>query len=249
MLVQPAMDKLRTMRLVAMAQAWAHQQTQSAFADLGFDERLGMLIDAEFEAREQRGLQRRLREAKLRISGACIEDLDWSSRRGLDRGLIGQLQTCKWLGDHRNVIITGATGVGKTYLACALAQLACRRGYRVIYARLPRLLDELTMAHADGSFPRLLAKLNRVHLLVLDDWGLKPLTQAQRNDLLEVVEDCYQMRSTIVTSQLPVDKWHDHLGEPSIADAILDRLVHNAYKVALKGPSKRKQGATNNNEK
>ena len=206
MLEQPTLEKLRTMRLVAMAQAWEHQQTQTAFHELGFDERFGMIVDAEHEAREDRGLKRRLREARLRISGACVEDLHWDTRRGLDRGLVNQLQSCKWIGDHRNVIITGATGVGKTYLACALAQQACRKGRRAIYVRLPRLLDDLTLSHADGSFVRQLARLNRVDLLILDDWGLKPLTQPQRNDLLEVLEDRYRLRSTVVTSQIPISK-------------------------------------------
>jgi len=236
------MEKLQTMRLHGMAQALEHQQTQSAFQELSFAERFGMLVDAEFEAREDRSLQRRLREAHLRIREACFEDLHREPRRNLDLSLLGQLQSCKWLSEYRNVLVTGPTGVGKTYVACALGQQACRKGFRVIYTRLPRLLDELTLAHADGSFPRLLARLSRVHLLILDDWGLKPLDPLQRNDLLEVLEDRYKLRSTIVTSQLPISKWHDQLDEPSIADAILDRLVHNAYKIALKGPSKRNQG-------
>ncbi|MEZ4273312.1 MAG: IS21-like element helper ATPase IstB [Myxococcota bacterium] len=248
MLTQPTLEKLNAMRLGAMAHAWEHQKLQTAFAELGFDERFGLLVDAEFEAREDRGLGRRMREAKLRIGNACIEDIQFEAKRGLDRGQIAQLQTCQWVGDHRNVIVTGATGVGKTYMACALAHQACRKGYRVIYARLPRLLDELAMSHGDGSFPRALAKLARVNVLVLDDWGLKPIeNQQQRNDLLEVLEDRYNLRSTIVTSQIPISKWHDLLGEPSIADAILDRLVHNAYKLQLKGPSKRITGEAKKN--
>ena len=241
MLTQPTVDKLNSMRLRAMAQAWEMQQTHSGYLEMGFDERLGLLVDAEFEDREGRSLKRRLRDAKLRISDACLEDIHYDPRRNLDRGLITQLQSCKWIDQHRCVILTGATGVGKTYLSSALGQQACRRGYRVLYARLPRLLDGLTMAHADGSFARLLAKLSRVELLILDDWGLKPPEPSQRNDLLEILEDRYHRGATVVTSQLPVKKWHDQLGDPSIADAIVDRLVQRAYKITLKGPSRRKE--------
>ena len=163
-----------------------------------------------------------------------------TSRRGASStALIRQLATCRWVAEHQNVIITGATGIGKTYLACALAQQACRLGYRVVYRRVPRLLEELALAHADGSYTRLLARLARVDVLVLDDWGLAPLSDQERRDMLEVVEDRDGTRSTIITSQLPVANWHDHLGDPTVADAICDRVLNRTHRLSIKGPSKR----------
>ena len=177
------------------------------------------------------------------MAQACLEDLEYAPRRELDRALIRQLATGRWIAEHRNVLITGATGVGKTYLACALGQHACRQGYRAIYRRLPRFFQELALARADGSYTTVLARLARVDVLILDDWGLAAVTDVQRQDLLEVMEDRDATRSTIITSQLPRDQWHAYLGDPTIADAVLDRLVHNAYPITLKGPSRRKEKA------
>ena len=208
--------------------------------DLAFDERLALLVEAEWLDRQNKRLVRSLKEAKLRISAACIEDIKFDAVRKLDRKKIRALSSCRWIDDHQNVIITGKTGVGKSYLACALAQQACRKGYRAIYRRVSRLFDELRLAHADGTYPRLLARLARVDVLVIDDWGLSTLKDGERRDLLEIMEDRYGLRSTIWTSQLPVDAWHDHIGDPTVADAICDRVVHNAHRIVLKGSSRRK---------
>jgi len=235
------LDRLRGLRLGAMADAYLTQHQDAPTTALGFDERFSMLVDAEHLFRHNRALTRRLKEAKLRVPQACLEDLDPSPRRGLERVLVRQLATGRWIAEHHHVLITGATGVGKTYLACALGQQACRQGYRVLYRRMPRLFDELALAHADGSYPHVLARFARIDVLVLDDWGLTPLTEAQRQDLLEVLEDRDGARSTIITSQLPRDQWHDYLGEPTVADAILDRVVHRAVAITLTGPSRRKE--------
>ena len=241
MLTEPTMEKLRALKLEALALAWNEQQKNPEIARLSFDERFGLLIDAQWMQRENARLVRSLKEAKLRLNQACLEDIDFHARRELDRSQVMQLASCRWITEHQNVVLTGATGTGKTYLACALAHQACRKGYRVLYRRATRLFDELTLAHADGTYPRLLAKLARVDLLVLDDWGLAPLKEQERRDLLEVLEDRYGQRSTLMTSQLPPAKWHDHLGDPTVADAICDRLLHNAHRLALKGPSRRKE--------
>jgi DNA replication protein DnaC len=235
------LDRLRGLRLGAMADAYLAQHQDAPTTSLGFDERFSMLVDAEHLFRHNRALTRRLKEAKLRIPHACLEDLDPSPRRGLERTLVRQLATGRWVAEHHHVVITGATGVGKTYLACALGQQACRQGYRVLYRRVSRLFDELALAHADGSYPHVLARFARIDVLVLDDWGLTSLTEAQRQDLLEVLEDRDGTRSTILTSQLPRDQWHDYLGEPTVADAILDRVVHRAVAITLTGPSRRKE--------
>lgn len=240
MLNDPTVQKLRALSLTAMADAWLAQQQRADMASLGFDERFGLIVDAEFLARENRRLNRRLSEAKLRQSQACLEDFDEPTKRGLDKALLRQLATGRWIAEHLNVVITGATGVGKTYLACALGQQACRKGHRVLYRRASRLIDELTLARADGSLTRLLARLARVDLLILDDWGLTPLRDQDRRDLLEVVEDRDGTRSTLIASQIPIDSWHDYLGDPTVADAIADRLLHSAHRLALTGPSRRK---------
>jgi DNA replication protein DnaC len=239
MLTEPTLDRLRALRLGAMADAYRAQLQDPALGALGFDERVGLLVEAEHLSRDNRKLARRLKEAKLRIPQACLEDLEYAPRRELDRPLIRQLATGRWIAEHRNVLITGATGTGKTYLACALGQHACRQGYRAIYRRLPRFFQELALARADGSYAIVLARLARVDVLVLDDWGLAAVTDVQRQDLLEVMEDRDATRSTIITSQLPRDQWHAYLGDPTIADAVLDRLVHNAFTLTLKGPSRR----------
>lgn len=238
------LERLHTLRLGAMADAYLGQQQDAPTAALGFDERFSMLVDAEHLFRGNRALARRLKEAKLRVPQACLEDLDPSPRRGLDRALVRQLTTGRWIAEHQHVLITGATGVGKTYLACALGQQACRQGFRALYRRVPRLFDELALAHADGSYTMLLARLARIDVLVLDDWGLASLKDSQRQDLLEVLEDRDGSRSTVITSQLPREQWHDYLGEPTVADAILDRVVHRAFPIALTGPSRRKEPPT-----
>ena len=243
MLTQPTLEQLNELRLFALARAWQAQHEDPSIDDLGFDERLALLVDAEWTDRQNKRLTRLLREAKLRISGACLEDVEYAKERKIERALIRQLTTGKWIEAHQNVVITGATGVGKTYMACALAQQACRLGHRVLYRRAPRLFDELALARADGTYPKLLARFARTEVFVLDDWGLAPVKDLERRDLLEIMEDRHGLRSTIWTSQLPVAKWHDHLGDPTIADALCDRLLHNAHRVVLQGPSRRKAEA------
>lgn len=245
MLIEPTIEKLKILNLYTMANAWVAQRADPASSDIDFDARLGLIVDAEVLARDNKRIARLLREAKLRIPGACVEDIDFPAKRELDRTLVKQLATGRWIAEKKNVLITGMTGVGKTYIACALAQQACRLGMRVLYRRVPRLFEELALAHADGSYTRLLARFAKVDVLVLDDWGIAPLADAQRRDVLEIVEDRHGMRSTIITSQLDVGKWHDYVGDPTIADAILDRVVHNAFRLGPKGPSRRKNDRTN----
>jgi DNA replication protein DnaC len=236
---QPTTDKLQVLRLTVMAQAWAEQNKNPKIANFCFDERFAMLVDAEYIARENRRIGRLLKDAQLRIAEACVEDIDTSAERGLDKAVVRQFASCTWIHEHLNIVLTGKTGVGKSYVACALGQNACRKGYRVQSRRVPRLLDELALARSDGSYSKCLARLAKADVLVLDDWGLSALKEQQRHDLLEVVEDRYGRTSTVVTSQLPLDKWHQWVGDPTIADAILDRLVRNAYKVELTGPTRR----------
>jgi len=241
MINEPTMEKLAEMRLHGMSRAWSEQQANASSGDLSFDERFGLLVDAEHLCRENRKMQRLLKEAKLRISAACIEDIKYAAHRELNRATVQQLASCRWIKEAQNVTITGATGVGKTYVACALAQQACRRGFRALYRRASRFFDELTLARADGSYERLLARLAKTDVLVIDDWGLAPMKAAERRDLLEVLEDRYGVRSTIMTSQLPREKWHEHISDQTLADAICDRMLHNAHKLVLNGPSRRKE--------
>jgi DNA replication protein DnaC len=239
MLNEPTLDKLKALKLDAMAQAWQEQQRSPDIQKVSFDERLGLLVDAEWIWRENKRLERTLKEAKLRLSQACVEDIDYSAKRELDKAVIRQLSSGRWVHEHHNVLITGATGTGKTYVACALAQQACRKGYRALYRRASRLTDELTLARADGTYARLLARIARVDVLVIDDWGLTPIRESERRDLYEIMEDRHGLRSTIMSSQLPPSKWHDYVGEPTVADAILDRLMTSAHRIVLKGPSRR----------
>jgi DNA replication protein DnaC len=240
MLTHPTLDKLHQLRLPGMARAFTAQLSQPDVVSLSFEERLGLLVDEECTVRDETRLQTRLRTAALRQS-ACFEDIDFRHPRGLDKALLKKLASATWLREHLNCLITGATGVGKSYIACALAHQACRDGYRVRYLRLPRLLGELEIARGDGRYRKLLGQLARVDLLVLDDFGLAAFTDHNRRDLLEILEDRYERRSTLVTSQFPVEQWHELLGDATLADAILDRLVHNAYRVQLKGESMRKR--------
>lgn len=237
MLNEPTIEKLNEMRLGAMAIAWIAQRKDAKVGALSFDERFGLLIDAEWMARDNRRLTRLLKDAGLRISNACIEDVRLSPERALDKAMLRQLGSCSWVVEHLNVLITGKTGLGKSYLACALGQAACRKGLRVAYRRVPRLFDELALARSDGSYARLLSRLAKADVLILDDLGIGTPKEAQRHDLLEVLEDRYGKTSTVVTSQLDQKKWHEWIGDPTVADAILDRVVHNAYKVPLSGPT------------
>lgn len=242
-MTEPTLEKMRALKLNAMVTAWLAQRADTTAHDLDFDSRLALLVEAEVLARDNKRLQKLLYDAKLRIPSACIEDLDFSAKRELDRALVRQLAVGAWIAERHNIIATGPTGVGKTYFSCALGQLACRLGFRVLYRRVPRLFEELALAHADGSYTRLLTRFAKADVLILDDWGLVPLNDQQRRDILEILEDRHGTRSTVVTSQLPIDTWHDYIGHPTIADAVLDRLVHNAHKLTMKGPSRRKEKA------
>ena len=243
MLNEPTIDKLKTLKLDGMAEAFVQQQKDPEYSALGFDERYGLLVDAEQLYRDNKRMKRCLDEAKLKIRQACIEGIDYPARRELDKAVIRQLATCKWVSEQQNVVITGATGTGKTYVACALAAQACKKGHRALYRRATRFFDELHLARADGSYARLLKKLMKVDVLVIDDWGSAKIDDEQRSDMMEILDDRYGAASTILTSQLPVSKWHDHLGDPNNADAICERLLHNAHKLVLKGPSRRKEAA------
>lgn len=240
MLTEPTLAKLNEMNLFGLAKAWEEQRNDPAAASLAFDERFALLVDAEHLTRQNRRATARLKEAKLRNSRACMEDLDTGPKRGLDRALVRQLTTCQWIAQKQSILVTGPTGTGKTYVACALGQQACRKGYKTLYRRVPRLLDEMALARADGSYGTLLTRLARTDVLVLDDWGIPSLNDPQRRDMLEILEDRYGERATVIASQLPVASWYDVIGDPTMADAILDRVIHNAYKIALKGESRRK---------
>src|SRR3982751_1219962 len=243
MLTHPTSDRLRSLGLVAMAQALEEQRRQPDLESLGFEERLALLVEREATGREDRRLRARLKFAGLR-HGGCIEDIDWRAARGLHRALFQRLAAGEWIDRHQGVHLTGPTGVGKTWLACALGHKACRDGRRVLYHRVPRLFEALALSRGDGRHARMLKALARGDLLILDDWGLSVLTQVEREDLLEILEDRHGRGSTIVTSQVPLAQWHAVIGSPTLADAILDRLVHNAHRIELQGESMRKLRVT-----
>jgi DNA replication protein DnaC len=247
MLNHPTLDNLLALKLTGMAKALSEQMAVPESQALSFEERLGLLVDREMTARSDRRLTTRLRQAKLRLS-ASLEDIDYRHPRGLDKAVMARLATCQWVREHHNVLITGPTGIGKTWLGCALGHKACREGYTVLYLRLPRLLQELPLAKGDGRYPKLMASLAKTALLILDDWGLASLSDENRRDVLEVLEDRHGRSATLVTSQFPVEHWHEALGNPTLADAILDRLLHNAYKITLRGDSMRKRHAVVKND-
>lgn len=242
MLLHPTLEKLTSLRFTGMAAALDEQMQMNSLVDLGFEERLGILLDREMAVRQTRRMNTRLRKARLRQDG-CIEDINFRHPRGLDKSLVMRLAGCEWIKEHNNLIITGPTGVGKTYLACAFAQKACREGYSTIYLRMTKLFEDLAVSKGDGRYLKLLASFAKADLLVLDDYGLEQLCRDQRHYLLEILEDRHGLKSTLVTSQLPIDHWHEQIGDPTLADAILDRLVHSAHKMKLNGDSMRKKHA------
>ncbi len=240
MLNHPTLEKLQTMRLTGMFKALQEQQETREIEALSFEERLGLILDREMTERQSKRLQTRLKKAKLRHQ-AAVEDINYRHPRNLDRSQVLKLCDCQWIKEHQNLIITGPTGIGKSWLACAFAHKACREGYTALYTRMPRLLQDVGISRGDGRYPKVMKELSKIDLLVLDDWGISPLKAEQLRDLLEILEDRHGLRSTLVTSQLATKQWHEYLGDPTLADAILDRLVHNAHRMDLQGDSMRKQ--------
>lgn len=240
MLTHPTLDKLQELRFNGMLEAYREQLESTDYESLTFDERFGFLVEREHIVRHNRRLKTRLRQAKLRLS-ANVEDIDYRQPRGLDKRLMLSLASCDWVRKRHNLILTGPTGVGKTYLACAFGHKACREGFTVQYKRAPRLFQDLELAKGDGRYPKLITALGKTDLLILDDWATTILTDEQRRDMFEIIEDRYEQRSTLISAQMPLKHWHKAIGDPTIADAILDRLVHNAHKIELKGESMRKK--------
>jgi DNA replication protein DnaC len=232
---QQTVDKMNEMKLSAMAEAFEQQLGSGEHAKLSFEERVGLLVDCEWTAREQRKLTRRLRSAKPRYKSASLEDVDFKHSRGLNRQQVLSLGSCSWVQDRHNLLITGPSGSGKTFLASAFVERACRRGFTARYVRMPRLLHEVSVGRGDGSYTRLLTRLARLDLLAIDDWLIAPLRDAERRDLMEVIEDRSKQASTLIAGQLPVKDWHGAIGDPNQADAICDRLLHNAHRINLKG--------------
>ncbi len=240
MLNQQTLDKLYIMKLLGMADGFKEQLQQPSFQDLSFDQRFGMLVDGQWTWKENKRLKRLLKEAKLKLQ-ASIEDIDYKTSRGIEKSVLINLTSCNWIRNHQNLLISGPTGVGKTFLSCALAQKACREGFRTLYLRMPQFFYQIALARADGTYGNLMKKFSKTHLLVLDDLGLTSLNDTERRDFLEVIEDRHGVTSTLITSQLPVENWHDHIGDPTLAEAILDRIIHSAHRIQLKGGSMRKK--------
>jgi DNA replication protein DnaC len=242
MLIQPTIEKLYTMKLVGMAEAIRSQSQDPEIANLSFEERLAMLVDRQWDWRQTKALTRRMKNAHFKFQ-AAVEDIDYRHPRRLDRQLMRTLSSSEWVAHHHNLIITGPTGVGKSFLSCALAQKAVRDGFTALYSRAPRLLRDLSVARADGSFAKLLDQIAHTDVLIVDDWAMAPLSEHERRDFLEICDDRYDTRSTVLTSQVPISHWHDQIGDPTVADSILDRLVHNAHRIELSGASMRKAKA------
>jgi DNA replication protein DnaC len=242
MLRQETLEKMNTMKLFGMVESFETQLSSSEYAELSFEERVGLMVDTEWTAREQRKLSRRLRGAKLKYP-ASLENVNFRAPRGLNRQQVLSLGSCGWIAEHHNLLISGPTGIGKSFLACAFVERACRRGFTGYYVRAPRLIHELAVARGDGSYGRLLMKLAKLDLLAIDDWLLHPLKESERRDLMEVIEDRAERGSTLIASQLPVKNWHGAIGDPNQADAICDRLLHRAHRIGLKGASLRQTKA------
>jgi DNA replication protein DnaC len=240
MLLHPVLEQLKTLKLDGMLEALQGQNKVPDIGKLGFEERLGLLVEHEVSLRESKRVKRRLNTARLKTQ-ACFEDISYKATRKLDKSLVVSLETCQWIRDHRNIFITGSTGTGKTFLAEAFAHKACLKGFTALSVRLPRFLEELTQAKAEGTYLKKLLAISRIDILLLDDFGLAPLTDQNRRDFLEILDDRYQKKSTIITSQLEVKLWHSAIGDATLADAILDRVTHNSYRFALQGPTMRKQ--------
>ena len=239
MLIHPTAERLRTLGLAAMADALVELQNAPDAAELTREDWLGLLVDREATSRENKRLARRLRNARLR-QAAVVEDVDFRAPRGLDRALFQKLASCEWVRDHHHLVVVGPTGIGKSWLACALGHKACREGFSVLYKRATRLFSDLTQARGEGRLPRLLTTLERIRLLIVDDWGPEPLNAEQRRDLLEIIDDRDDRSSLLITSQVPVNRWHEVIADPTLGDAILDRILHRAHRIELKGPSLRR---------
>jgi DNA replication protein DnaC len=240
MLINPTCDHLKVLRLEAMLSAWELQKEDPKILKLSFDERLSLIVEAQYVDQKQRRQNRMLKMAKLKINNACIEDIDYHKARGLDKSYVQMLSTCEWVIKNQYIAITGSTGNGKTWLACAFAQQAIRKGYTTLFYRFPRLLEDLEIARLDGSLPKLRTRLSKFKLLVIDDWALSPLSHYNQQDLLEIIDDRTGFSSLIITSQLPIHKWHEYITEPTYADAIMDRILHRTHKFELQGESMRK---------
>jgi DNA replication protein DnaC len=240
MLIHPTAERLRALGLAAMADALVELQNAPDAAELTREDWLGLLVDREATSRENKRLARRLRDARLR-QAAVVEDVDFRAPRGLDRALFHKLASCEWVRDHHHLVVVGPTGIGKSWLACALGHKACREGFSVLYKRATRLFSDLTQARGEGRLPRLLTTLERIRLLIVDDWGPEPLNAEQRRDLLEIVDDRDDRSSLLITSQVPVNRWHHVIADPTLGDAILDRILHRAHRIELKGPSLRRR--------